>query len=111
MKKRQRLFSVAIAATRLNPEFDQEVSDANDLFIFRRRETQCERTKPATNAKSGPIEFRVGSVAVVAHDLSEALKQGATIAREAFAECDGWTNHHAFASAIAELQTFKVGLG
>jgi hypothetical protein len=109
MKKRQRLFSVAIAATRLNPEFDQEVSEANDLFIFRRRDAPSERT--AANGKSGPMDFTVGSVAVVAHDLSEALQQGATIAREAFAERDGWTNHHAFATEIAELQTFQVGLG
>ena|ERR1044072_781463 len=78
MTKRQRLFSVAIAVTRLNPEFDQEVSDANHLFIFRRRAALCERMTPLRpDAKGGPIEFRVGSVAVVAPDLSEALKQGA----------------------------------
>src|ERR1043165_4817081 len=106
MKKRQRLFS---AATRLNPKFDQEVSDATDLFIFRRCEEPCERT--AATAKSGPINFSVGSVAVVAHDVSEALEQGARIAREAFAERDGWTNHHGFATEIAQLQTFKRGVG
>lgn len=110
MEGRDRLFALAIGATRLNPDFEQECLEGGNTLIFRRTKklpTPADGMPPAP----GPIQFRVGAIAIVANNEKEARRQALRVAREIFPQSDGWIGHHAYATEIAELKTYKKGFG
>jgi hypothetical protein len=114
MAERNRLFALAIGATRLNRSFEQDCPDGEDTFVFRRLRAAPPPTSTHDGAQlpaPGPVDFRIGVIVTVAVSERKARREALRVARRIFPEAEGWIGHHAYATEIAELKTYRQGFG